>query len=148
METIFVSVSVMRRMIGIVAATAGVALVGACATTAPGTAAPKKSGTVTVVAAENFWGSLATQLGGSHADVSAIITNPNSDPHDYEPTADDASKINEAQLLITNGVGYDPWATKLAAANPAPGRVDLTVGTLVGIPDGGNPHRWYDPDNV
>jgi len=138
----------MKRMIGIVAAVAGVALAGACATTAPGASAPKHDGVVKVVAAENFWGSLATQLGGSHADVTAIITNPNSDPHDYEPTATDAGRINAAQMLIVNGVGYDPWASKLAAANPSSSRVDLTVGTLVGIPDGGNPHRWYDPDNV
>src|SRR5262245_50567111 len=124
-------------------------VVGGCATTAPsGTKTSTRDDVVSVVAAENFWGSLAAQLGGEHAHVTAIITNPNSDPHDYEPTAGDATAIHGAQMVIINGVGYDPWATKLADANPSPGRVDLTVGDLVGVAPGGNPHRWYDPDNV
>jgi zinc/manganese transport system substrate-binding protein len=119
-----------------------------CATTAPGATAASRSGVVEVVAAENFWGSLASQLGGAHARVRSIITNPAADPHDYEPTSADATAIHGAQLVIVNGVGYDPWATKLAAANPAADRVDLTVGDLVGVAPGGNPHRWYDPDDV
>ena len=43
--------------------------------------------TIRVVAAENFWGSIASQLGGDHVTVTSIITNPDTDPHDYEPTA-------------------------------------------------------------
>jgi zinc/manganese transport system substrate-binding protein len=133
--------------------TAGVLLAtvfatAACSTTAPGKPVALKSGVVQVVAAENFWGSLATQLGGEHASVHAIITNPDADPHDYEPTAADAGSVAAAQLAIVNGVGYDAWATKLAAANPSSTRVVLTVGDLVGVAAGGNPHRWYDPDNV
>jgi zinc/manganese transport system substrate-binding protein len=139
----------MKRTLVPLAALAGLLLsISACATTAPGPATPKTSGVVKVVAAENFWGSLAAQLGGDHAKVTAIITNPNSDPHDYEPTATDATAIHGAQLSIINGVGYDAWATKLAAANPSTGRIDLTVGDVVGVAAGGNPHRWYDPDNV
>ncbi len=126
---------------------AGLSVAG-CATTAPTGATQTKPGVVKVVAAENFWGSLATQLGGTHASVQSIISNPASDPHDYEPTSADAIAIHEAQLVIINGVGYDAWATKLAAANPVATRVDLTVGDLVGVAPGGNPHRWYDPDNV
>jgi zinc/manganese transport system substrate-binding protein len=119
-----------------------------CATTAPGRTARAQTGIVKVVAAENFWGSIAAQLGGAHAAVQSIITNPASDPHDYEPTAADAIAIHGAQLVIINGVGYDAWATKLAAANPVSARTDLTVGDLVGVAPGGNPHRWYDPANV
>jgi zinc/manganese transport system substrate-binding protein len=51
-------------------------------------------------------------------------------------------------MAIVNGVGYDPWASKLIAANPVKGRVVLTVGDLVGVKAGGNPHRWYSPANV
>jgi zinc/manganese transport system substrate-binding protein len=101
-----------------------------------------------VVAAENFWGSIAAQLGGSRVQVTSVISNPATDPHDYEPTALDARTFAGAQLAIVNGVGYDPWAPKLVAANPVNGRVVLTVGDLVGIKDGGNPHRWYSPANV
>jgi len=103
---------------------------------------------VSVVAAENFWGSIATQLGGDHAAVTSIISNPDTDPHDYEPTPADARTIASAQYVIVNGIGYDPWAPKLLAANPPNGRVVLTVGDLVGVNEGGNPHRWYSPTDV
>jgi zinc/manganese transport system substrate-binding protein len=103
---------------------------------------------IAVVAAENFWGSLAQQLGGAHVKVTSIINNPDADPHDYEPTAADGRTVASAQLAIINGVGYDGWATKLADANPSTSRTTLTVGDLVGAKDGDNPHRWYNPDDV
>ena len=101
-----------------------------------------------MVAAENFWGSIAAQLGGNRVHVTSVITSPATDPHDYEPTAADARTMAGAQLAIVNGIGYDPWADKLLAANPVDGRVVLTVGDLVGIKPGGNPHRWYSPADV
>jgi zinc/manganese transport system substrate-binding protein len=105
-------------------------------------------GGLQVVAAENFWGSIASQLGGDRVDVTSVITSPATDPHDYEPTAADARTMAGAKLAIVNGIGYDPWASKLLAANPVHGRVVLTVGDLVGIKPGGNPHRWYSPRDV
>jgi zinc/manganese transport system substrate-binding protein len=108
-----------------------------------------KTGTgLQVVAAENFWGSIAEQLGGNRVHVTSVITSPATDPHDYEPTAADARTMAGAKMAIVNGVGYDPWAGKLIAANPVHGRVILTVGDLVGIKPGGNPHRWYSPTDV
>jgi zinc/manganese transport system substrate-binding protein len=101
-----------------------------------------------VVAAESFWGSIAAQLGGSRVHVTSVITNPATDPHDYEPTPADARTIAGAKLVVGNGIGYDPWAGKLLAANPVDGRVVLMVGDLVGIKPGGNPHRWYSPTDV
>jgi zinc/manganese transport system substrate-binding protein len=101
-----------------------------------------------VVAAENFWGSIAAQLGGDRVDVDSIISNPATDPHDYEPTAIDARALAGAQFAIVNGIGYDPWAQKLIDANPVKGRILLTVGNVVGVKAGGNPHRWYSPPNV
>jgi zinc/manganese transport system substrate-binding protein len=103
---------------------------------------------VRVVAAENFWGSIAAQLGGTKASVQSIIVNPAQDPHSYEPTAADARTLATTQLAIVNGIGYDPWAPKLLAANPVPGRLVLTVGDLFGLVEGDNPHRWYDPSDV
>jgi zinc/manganese transport system substrate-binding protein len=111
------------------------------------TAAAKTSG-LRVVAAENFWGSIASQLGGNRVQVTSVITSPATDPHDYEPTAADARTIAGARMVIANGIGYDPWTSKLIAANPVPGRIVLTVGDLVGIKPGGNPHRWYSPGDV
>jgi zinc/manganese transport system substrate-binding protein len=103
---------------------------------------------IRIVAAENFWGSIAGQLGGSHAAVHSIIVNPAQDPHSYEPTAADARALATAQLAIVNGVGYDPWVPRLLAANPVPGRQVLTVGDLLGLKEGDNPHRWYYPQDV
>ena len=132
-----------------IAATAAVALtVAGCATTPPANASGSGGTKINVVAAENFWGSIASQLGGEHATVTSIITNPDTDPHDYDATPADGRTMTSAQFAIVNGIGYDPWAPKLLATNPNPSRVVLTVGQLVGIPDGGNPHRWYSPANV
>jgi zinc/manganese transport system substrate-binding protein len=113
-----------------------------------GTASARSTDTLQVVAAENFWGSIAAQLGGDRVHVTSVITNPATDPHDYEPTAADARTLAGAQLLIANGIGYDPWVQKLADANPVDGRVVLTVGDLVGLEAGANPHRWYSPTDV
>ncbi|MGP3975851.1 metal ABC transporter solute-binding protein, Zn/Mn family [Streptomyces sp. 8N114] len=104
--------------------------------------------TIKVVAAENVWGSLAAQLGGSHAKVTSVIDSPQVDPHDYEPTGADARTVASAQLAIVNGAGYDAWAPKLLASNPDPDRKVLDVGDLVGVKEGGNPHLWYSPDKV
>jgi zinc/manganese transport system substrate-binding protein len=137
-----------RRHLRWAAAAAGlVALALAGCSTSSGTAAGSSS-VITVVAAENFWGSLAEQLGGSHVKVTSIINSPDADPHDYEATAADARAIATAKLVIINGVGYDAWAAKLADANPSAARTTLTVGDLVGAKDGDNPHRWYSPDDV
>ncbi len=70
------------------------------------------------MAAENFWGSIATQLGGSKVDVKSIITNPDTDPHDYDPSAADARTLAGAAVVIENGIGYDPWVPKLLACQP------------------------------
>jgi zinc/manganese transport system substrate-binding protein len=80
--------------------------------------------------------------------VTSVITSPATDPHDYEPTAADARTMAEGQLVIVNGIGYDPWASNLVAANPVSGRTVLNVGELLGIERGGNPHRWYSPAEV
>ena len=117
--------------------------------TSSGTSAPAVGASVVrVVAAENFWGSIATQLGGKHAAVTSIIVNPNADPHSYEPTARDLRTIADAGLIIINGIGYDTWATKAVAANGSSNQHVITVGKELGLADNSNPHRWYNPDNV
>jgi zinc/manganese transport system substrate-binding protein len=105
-------------------------------------------GRLQVVAAEDFWGSIAEQLAGDRADVSSIITNPATDPHDYEATPRDARAVASADLVIVNGIGYDSWVQKLLDADPSSTRTVLDVGRLVGVKVGGNPHQWYSPDSV
>jgi zinc/manganese transport system substrate-binding protein len=110
--------------------------------------AAASSRVVRVAAAENVWGSIASQLGGVHAQVVSIIRNPNTDPHDYEPTAADGRTIAAAQLVIENGLGYDPWAAQLVAANETSGQQVIDVGARLGLEAGDNPHRWYFPEDV
>ena len=114
----------------------------ACATTPTSRAG---GGKIAVVAAENFWGSIAGQLGGDRVVVRSLVANPATDPHDYEPLASDGREIASARYVIVNGLGYDRWAGQLLAANPARGRAVLNVGDLAGLPDGANPHQWYSP---
>ena len=140
-----------RSAAAVAAVVVGAAALSACATSATVGSAGANSGdsarTVQVVAAENFWGSIAAQIGGAHARVVSIITNPNTDPHQYEPTAVDARNLAAAQLVLSNGIGYDPWVPKLLAADGTdPTRID--VGDLLHIAAGGNPHRWYNPTDV
>ena len=139
-----------RRPASAAVAVAAVALAAGCSTAASGTpsASDGSDKKIVVAAAENFWGSIAKQLGGAHVTEASIIASPNTDPHDYEPTAGDARTIASAQLVIVNGIGYDPWAPKLIAANPVAGRETLTVGTLLGLKDGDNPHQWYSAAHV
>ena len=101
-----------------------------------------------VVAAENFWGSVAAQLGGAKVRVRSIIVSPGTDPHSYEPTAQDARTIAGAQLAIVNGIGYDDWAPRLLAASPLDGRAVLNVGSMLGMREGENPHQWYSPRSL
>ena len=117
----------------------------ACSTANGAVGAPSR--VIQVAAAENFWGSIAQQVGGAHVHVVSIVTNPDADPHSYEPTANDARVIAGARLVIENGIGYDPWIARLLAANPGTQAV-LNVGTVTGVADGGNPHRWYNPADV
>jgi len=98
-----------------------------------------------VVAAENFYGDVAAQIGGSHVTVTSILSDPSQDPHLYESSVDNAKAVGAAQLVIKNGLGYDAFMDKLLAASPRSGRQVIDVGTLVGAPSDGNPHVWYDP---
>ena len=123
----------------------GAGAIGACSTS---TSEPGADGRIRIVVAENVWGSIVEQLAGPDADVSSIISNPDADPHDYEPTARDARTIASAQYVIMNGLGYDGWAQKLLDANPASDRSVLNVGDLLGLDAGANPHQWYSPKSV
>ncbi len=120
----------------------------AAQTTTPNSGNSGGGKSVEVVAAENFWGSIASQVGGSHVHVTSIIADPNADPHSYEPTIANARTVADAQYVIFNGAGYDPWMDKLLQSNPASGRKELNVGNLNGKHEGDNPHMWYSPAYV
>jgi zinc/manganese transport system substrate-binding protein len=130
---------------GVVAVGLGVVLAGCGLSPQPSS---DSGGKVRVVAAENFWGSIATQIGGDRAQVTSIITNPDTDPHDYEATPGDARTLAAAQYVIVNGAGYDAWVPKLLNANPVSNRRVVTIADLFGKKEGDNPHLWYSPSYV
>jgi zinc/manganese transport system substrate-binding protein len=138
------------RLVGLALAGAVVAMAIAAggAGAAPRTAPRGSGSTITVVAAENFWGSIVKQLAGTKADVTSIITNPSTDPHSYEAKPSDERSIAGARYVIVNGIGYDPWAQQALDANPSSSRKVLVVGQLLALHDGDNPHQWYSPDSV
>ncbi len=126
---------------------AGVCMLAGCGGSTASTASGSPGG-LQLVAAENFWGSIASQLGGSKVAVQSVIVNPSTDPHSYEPTASDGVAFARSEMAIVNGIGYDAWASKLIAANPSSSRAVLNVGDLLGLKEGDNPHQWYSPSSV
>jgi zinc/manganese transport system substrate-binding protein len=120
----------------------------ALAACACGTGTPVTPGLINVVAGENFWGSLAAQLGGSRVSVHSVVTDPNADPHEYESSTTDARAFAEADLVVLNGAGYDDWGQKLLAANGSSHRAVLDIAQLLGRKAGDNPHFWYNPGYV
>ena len=110
--------------------------------------APAWAEPVKIVAAENFYGDLASQIGGANVAVTSILSNPDQDPHLFEASPETAKALRDAKIVIVNGVDYDPWMEKLLKAGKAPGRKEIVVGALVGRKTGDNPHLWYDPATI
>lgn len=100
---------------------------------------------VSVVAAENFYGDIARQIGGARVNVTSILNNPDQDPHLFETSPATVRQLANAQIVIFNGAGYDAWVEKLLAAAPRPKRVPISAAQLTGRKAGDNPHLWYDP---
>jgi zinc/manganese transport system substrate-binding protein len=140
----------LRRLVMVFAAGTAVVAVAACATSSAGheAGAPGGGKVIEVAASTNAWGSILAQLGGTRVHATSIISNPDTDPHDYEPTPVDGRTIAGAKLFVENGIGYDTWAAKAIAASPDSARIVIDVGDLVGVSEGGNPHRWYSPSDV
>jgi zinc/manganese transport system substrate-binding protein len=141
----------LRRLVMVFAAGTAVVAVAACATSSAAheaADAPGGAKVIEVAASTNAWGSILAQLGGIRVHATSIISNPDTDPHDYEPTPVDGRTIAGAKLFVENGIGYDTWAAKAIAASPDSGRIVIDIGDLVGVSEGGNPHRWYSPSDV
>ena len=113
-----------------------------------GPAPENNAGTISVVAAENFYGDIVQQLGAGHVSVVSILSDPNADPHEYESSVQDAAAVSKAQLVIENGADYDTWMDKLLSASPNPNRIVLTAAKVARDPLPDNPHLWYGIDNI
>jgi len=100
---------------------------------------------LTIVAAENFYGDLARQIGGSNVTVTSILANPDDDPHLFETSPSTARTIADAKIIIYNGADYDPWMDKLLSASTSKDRTTIIAADLIGKKSGDNPHLWYNP---
>jgi zinc/manganese transport system substrate-binding protein len=114
--------------------------VGLIASTSLGLADPVK-----IVAAENFYGDIAKQIGGPNVTVTSILNNPDQDPHLFEVSPSVARDVSAADIVIYNGIDYDPWMEKLLKAARSAERKTIVVADLMGKKTGDNPHIWYDP---
>ena len=137
-----------RLVLLAVAALATAALTAACSSSSP-TADSSASGTIAAVGAENQYANVISQVGGRYVHVSAIESNPNTDPHTFEASASVAQVISSAGLIVQNGVGYDTYMNKIEAAAPNAARKIIDVQHLLGLPDSTpNPHLWYKPTTM
>jgi zinc/manganese transport system substrate-binding protein len=144
----------MRTRSGVLAAlSAAAALLAALLATAcsSATAAGNSGGTdsIQAIGAENEYANVIQQIGGKYVQVTAIMSNPNTDPHTFEASPAVAREISNAGLIVQNGVGYDTWASDIEKAVPASSRKIVDVQQLLGLPDSTpNPHLWYNPTTM
>jgi len=123
--------------------------VAACAMILASWMAPAcAAGAIPIVAAENFYGDVAQQIGGAAVRVTNILSNPDQDPHLFEASPSVARAISAARFVIYSGIDYDPWMTKLLSAARSPDRTTIVVAELAGRKAGDNPHIWYDPNTM
>ena len=109
------------------------------------TPAHAADGKIAIVAAENFYGDVARQIGGDRVSVVSILSNPDQDPHLFEASPAIIRQIAAAQIVVYNGADYDAWIEKLLNVTPRAGRVAIAAAGLVNRKAGDNPHLWYDP---
>lgn len=124
---------------------AALSLIFAVAQAFPASAA---GGPIAVVAAENFYGDIARQIGGDRIAVVSIMSNPDQDPHLFEVTPGIVRQVTTARVVILNGANYDSWMEKLLAAAPRRERSVIDAAQLIGYKAGGNPHLWYAPGTM
>jgi zinc/manganese transport system substrate-binding protein len=109
-----------------------------------GSGAPTGS-SLPVVAAENVYGDIAQQIGGVHVNVTSILSDPNADPHLFDPGSSNGLAVATARIVIQNGLGYDAFMSRLESAAPNAKRSVLTIADVLGIRGrDANPHLWYD----
>jgi zinc/manganese transport system substrate-binding protein len=115
------------------------ALLSACGSS------PKAAGKLDVVAAENVYGDIGSQIGGPHVAVTSLLTSPSADPHLFEPGTSSALAVAGAKVVLQNGLGYDAFMTKLEDSSPSKSRRVVTMADVLGIHGkDANPHLWYD----
>ena len=124
-------------------------LLGALAVALMSSGTALAAGPLHAVGVENEYADVVAQIGGRYVRVTALETDPNTDPHSFEASPAIARAIAAANLVVRNGVGYDSWVARILSAAPSAGRKVIDVQSLLGLPDSApNPHVWYDPKTM
>ncbi len=104
---------------------------------------------IRAIGVENQYANVIAQIGGQYVQVSAIVSNPNTDPHVFEASPSVAMEVAKAQLIVRNGLGYDTWVKKILTADFKAQRQVIVVQDLFGLPENTpNPHLWYKPGTM
>ena len=137
------------RVTALAAALATVAaLTAACSSSTP-SSSPVAAGKIVAVGAENEYAAVIGQIGGQYVTVSAIMSDPNTDPHTFEASPKVAGEVSQASLIVQNGVGYDDFMSTIEKADANSTRKVIDVQNLLGLPDSTpNPHLWYKPSTM
>jgi zinc/manganese transport system substrate-binding protein len=133
----------------VIAAAVGLALLATAGCSTVSSAAGSRPGIVIAIGAENEYANVISQIGGHYVAVTAILSNPNTDPHTFELSPSVAAAVSSAQLIVQNGVGYDSYMNNIETAAPNRARQVIDVQRLLSLPDSTpNPHLWYSPTTM
>jgi len=124
-------------------------VVALVATACSAATSKRHDGVITAVGAENEYANVISQIGGRYVEVTAVMSNPNADPHSFEASPSVAEEVSAAQLIVQNGVGYDTFMNTIEAASPNPSRKVIDVQKTLRLPSSTpNPHLWYSPSTM
>lgn len=113
------------------------------------------AGKVQVTTSFSILQDLVQVVGADRVEVHALV-GPDEDAHVFEPKPTHAKRILQSQLVVTNGLGFEPWMAKLVKSSGYKGLVvqaseGVTARTMPAETGGGvetDPHAWQDPTNV
>ena len=103
--------------------------------------------TVHVVAAESSYGSMVKSIGGDHVDVVSLLDSPEVNPHQFKGNPQIGRQLQDADLVVMNGLGFDGWIEPLLSGTSNPHRRVVKAseaGSAMLMADN-NPHLFYSP---
>ncbi|MBV9445516.1 MAG: zinc ABC transporter substrate-binding protein [Streptosporangiaceae bacterium] len=141
--------AIVALIVGVTACSPASGASGTSGTDGAGGTTATSAGAIVAVGAENQYADVISQVGGKYVSASAIMSNPNSDPHTFEASARVAQAVSSAQLVVQNGLGYDAFMNTIENAVGSSGRKVIDVQKLLNVPDSEpNPHLWYKPGTM
>src|SRR6266849_4317059 len=127
----------------------GAGLLSGCASSSAANSPDGGAGKIIAIGAENQYADVIQQVGGKYVQVSAVMSNPSTDPHTFEASPSVGRLVNAARLVVQNGLGYDTFMNTIENAVPDSSRKVIVVQKLLGLPDSTpHPPPWYQPGTM